>query len=105
VRNVPLVIRPTVPRMHRRTWEDKVRERTGRAIVPYDLRRTYAHWLEEAGIPRTRRRMYLGHGARDATDLYESHEVEGFLAEDAAKPRQFLEVSHEKSHGLKVEKA
>jgi hypothetical protein len=105
VRDVPLVLRPAVPRMHRRTWEDKVREQTGRAIVAYDLRRTYAHWLEEAGIARTRRRMYLGHGARDVTDLYEGHEVRQFLAEDAAKLRRFLELSHERSHDMRVVKA
>lgn len=59
-------------------------------MTPYDLRRTYANWLEAAGIPRTRRRLYLGHGASDVTDLYEHHEVDRFLAEDAAKLRAFL---------------
>lgn len=72
VRDVPLALRPTVPRMHRRTFEDKVRERTNE-LTPYDLRRTYANWLEAAGIPRTRRRLYLGHGTGDVTDLYEAH--------------------------------
>lgn len=47
------------------------------------LRNCYAHWLELAGVPRTRRRQYLGHGAADMTDLYEQHEVAAFLAEDS----------------------
>ena len=59
-------------------------------MTPYDLRRTYANWLEAAQVPRTRRRLYLGHGNSDVTDLYEWHQIEQFLAEDAAKLRAFL---------------
>ena len=36
--------------MHRRTFEDKLRGRTTE-ITAYDLRRTYANWLEAAEIP------------------------------------------------------
>ena len=50
VRDVPLVLTPAVPSMHRRTFEDKVRDRVP-AITVYDLRRTYANWLEAAGVP------------------------------------------------------
>lgn len=89
VRDVPLVRRPDVPRIHPRTFEDKVRERT-RDIVVYDLRGTFAHWMEEAGIPRTRRKLYMGHGAEDTTDLYERHEVTAFLAADAKKLRDYI---------------
>lgn len=95
VRDVPLIFAPTVPRMHRRTFEDKLRERTGRAIVPYDLRRTYSNWMESAGIPRTRRRLYMGHGEKDVTDLYEQHEVAEYLAEDAEKLRRHLGITVE----------
>lgn len=85
VRDVPLFFHPSKPRIHHRTFEDKLRERTGRAIQPYDLRRTFAHWMEMAGIPRSRRRIYMGHGTSSVTDLYEHHEVRRFLQEDAAK--------------------
>jgi len=67
----------------------------------YDLRRTYANWLEAAGIPRTRRKLYLGHGNQDVTDLYEWHEVQAFLAEDAAKLRAFI---GEEQPGLRIAK-
>lgn len=97
VRDLPLVRRPAVPAMHRRTFEDKLRERTS-AIQPYDLRRTFANWMESAGIPRTRRQLYLGHGAKDVTDLYERHEVVAFLKGDAKKLRRHLNLSHTKSH-------
>lgn len=103
-REVPLVLRPAVPRIHRRTFENKVRERT-RDIVAYQLRGTYSHWMELAQIPRSRRQMYLGHGTKDVTDLYERHEVEAFLAEDARKLREFLGLSPEKSPDLRLEKA
>lgn len=92
VRDVPLVLPLAVPRMHRRTFEDKLRERTARAIVPYDLRRTYANWLEAAGITRTRRRLYMGHGVGDVTGLYELHEVASFLEADGATLRAFVGV-------------
>lgn len=100
VRDVPLVLALATPAMHRRTFEDKLRERTSK-ITPYDLRRTYANWLEAAGIPRTRRRLYMGHGARDVTDLYETHEVATFLAEDARRLANLLgseQMSHHISH-------
>lgn len=102
-RAIPLLVPPAVPRIHRRTWENRVRERT-RQITPYDLRRTYANWLESAGIPRTRRKLYLGHGTKDVTDLYELHEVHGFLVEDASKLRAQLNLSPTKAHTMALHK-
>lgn len=90
MRDVPLVIAPRVPQMHPRTFADKLRDRTNRFIQPYDLRRTYANWLEAASITRARRKMYMGHSAGDVTGLYERHEVDAFLREDAQKLRKFL---------------
>ena len=52
VRDVPLILAPAVPRMHRRTFEDKFRARVRGLATPYDLRRTYANWLEAAGVMR-----------------------------------------------------
>lgn len=89
-RSVPLIMAPAVPVWRdRRTFEDKLRERTDQ-FTPYDLRRTYANWMESSSIPRTRRKLYLGHGPEDVTDLYEQHEVAAYLAEDAAKLRAFV---------------
>jgi integrase len=64
----------------------------GIACTPYDLRRSYANWMESAGIPRARRRIYLGHGAADITDLYEQHEVDAFLLEDGQKLRAWIDA-------------
>jgi integrase len=85
VRDVPLVRAPAVPRLSRDRFEKRFRARIQGQFTPYDLRRTYAQWLESAGVQRTRRRLYLGHGAQDVTDLYEAHEVTAFLVEDAKK--------------------
>ena len=60
-------------------------------LVPYDGRRTFAHWLEESGIPRTRRRIYLGHAVKDVTDLYEGHDVTHYIPEDRARLLKYLE--------------
>ena len=59
-------------------------------ITPYDFRRTHSNWMEAAGIPRTRRRLYRGHGPRDVGDLYEDHEVTAFLAEDRDRLLAYL---------------
>ncbi len=60
------------------------------AVEPYDMRRSFVTWLESAGIPRTRRRLYMGHGAKDVTDLYEHVQVTAYLEEDAGLLRRFL---------------
>jgi hypothetical protein len=100
-RDVPLVLAPSVPRMHRRTFEDKLRERTARAMTPYDLRRTYSNWMEAAGILRTRRKLYMGHSAGDVTGGYELHEVSAFLAEDGKTLRQFAGLEY--APGIRIQ--
>lgn len=67
-------------------------------VRPYDLRRTYANWLEAAGVPRTRRKTYLGHAGGDVTSIYERHEVEQFLAEDARRIEAYLARTSTTSH-------
>jgi integrase len=90
VRDIPYIrpiARPTRPY---RSFLDALDEASGGDVLPYDLRRTFATWMEAAGIPRTRRKLYMGHGTTDVTDLYERHDVERFLADDAEKLRTWL---------------
>jgi integrase len=103
VRDVPLIWTPAVPKFNRRKFEDDLRTRT-RSITVYDLRRTYATWLEAAGIIRARRITYLGHSRGDVTGLYEQHEVDAYLADDAQKLRAFLKLPHTVSHPLTLNK-
>lgn len=102
VRDVPLILQPAVPRVHRRTWEDHIRDKHV-GVTPYDLRRTYANWMEAAGIPRTRRKLYMGHGTKDVTDLYERHEVDAFVVADAVRLRDFINAPT-KAHTMRPKK-
>ncbi|HVT40001.1 MAG TPA: hypothetical protein VHE78_13210 [Gemmatimonadaceae bacterium] len=45
------------PRISRQAFEDRLAEQTAGAFEPYDLRRTFANWLEEAGVRRTRLKL------------------------------------------------
>lgn len=71
------------------------RAASGIECAPYDLRRTFANWMEQAGILRSRRQQYMGHAAGDVTEIYERHEVMAHLAEDGAKLRAWIAASIE----------
>ena len=65
-------------------------------IRPHDLRRSYAHLLEMAQVPRSRRLSYLGHSHADTLDRhYEAHEVSKYLIEDAERCRTYIGESVE----------
>ncbi len=63
---------------------------SGGLLTTYDLRRTYAGLMVEAGIPRPRRKAYMGHTADDILSLYEAQEVREYLTRDAEKIRGVL---------------
>ena len=90
-RVVPLVF--PIARAHTSYWgfAQALRKQTSGFTRVHDLRKTFSHWCESAGIPRTRRRLYLGHGRRDVTDLYEEHDVRAFLHVDGERLRQFID--------------
>ncbi len=67
-------------------------------VSPYSFRRSFAHWMEEAGVPRTRRRLYLGHGTKDVTDRYERGDIERFLREDAEALRSYIKQEKTEYH-------
>ncbi len=51
----------------------------------YDLRHAYAGLLEEAGVPRARRLIYMGRGPKDVQDIYEFREISEYLNADAER--------------------
>jgi len=59
-------------------------------LTPYVGRRTFAHFLEEAGIVKSRREAYLGHSPKDELAKYEEHDVGPYLAGDAAAVRKVI---------------
>lgn len=61
--------------------------------TPYDGRRTFARWMENAGIPRSRRIAYMGHTARDMTDRYERPEIMLYIKLDSEILRRYVGVN------------
>lgn len=106
-RSVPRLVGFAKQELSYKVFRADLAKASGDTVRPYDLRRTYANWLESAGIPRTRRRLYMGHGAGDVTDLYERHQVDAFLAEDAERLSRFIGATGkaEEVPRLKLEKA
>lgn len=72
-------------------------------VTPYDLRRTFANLMEDAGVKRTMRRLYMGHEARDVTDLYEWRALlTAQLSEDAERIRRYIDDQRQPPPGLKI---
>lgn len=91
IRRVPLVQPIAPPGCSRYSFEKRMRKVTQDHEL-YDLRRTFMHLMEQAGIPRSRRMAYLGHGPADVSALYEEHEVLEYLAQDRRKLHDYLFV-------------
>jgi hypothetical protein len=55
-------------------------------------------WMQDAGIPRIRRKIYLGHKVgHDVSELYEAGEVDRYLKEDADKMRAHVGETMDKA--------
>ncbi len=89
VRDVPLVDFPVRPELTVHGYTSALRRFSakGQKVTPYQARKTFARWMEDAGIPRARREVYRGHGKRDIGDVYERYEVSAYLREDAERMR------------------
>ena len=89
-RAVPLIEAPTKPTTLQPAFARALKRCTGGGVQPYDGRRSYANWMEAAGIIRTRRRLYLGQKEKDVTDLYEDHEVGPHIQKDTRALKSYL---------------
>lgn len=69
-RVVPKVGEIVKPLTGRLAFYRALRKASGYTVAPYDLRRTYAVWLELAGIPTYRQDYYMAHGPKDLNALY-----------------------------------
>jgi len=89
-RLIPLVslLHPTVGTLAR--FRLLLRRASDGRVTPYDLRRTFANLMVEAGVPRPRRALYMGHSAEDILALYEWQEVREYLVKDAERIRVVL---------------
>jgi integrase len=83
-----LLVKPGTKRL---AFYRALRTASGETVTPYDLRRTYAQWLDLARVPRFRQAFYMGHGPKDITALYQRmREVTASLKEDAAALEQLV---------------
>ena len=89
-RDIPRVCPIADPERKYRAFLVALNEASGGKVQPYDLRRTFAHWMEMAGISRVRRKIYLGHRVGDVTALSERHELERLWLEDGERLRAYL---------------
>lgn len=55
---------------------------TNGATLAKDMRNTFMTWMSEAGIPRARRMIYMGHTVGDISALYEHQEVLDYIRQD-----------------------
>lgn len=90
VRTVPRFLESyTKPTIALSSYHKAMKRRDSR-FSTYSFRRTFAHWMQEAGIPYIRRQMYMGHSGGSMTDRYERHEVEAYLREDREKVLNYV---------------
>lgn len=78
----PVLRQPTITKHSFERAFAAARKAAKLTCSPLDLRRSFANWMESAGLDRTRRRMYLGHNPGDVTDLYETQELLQLIAVD-----------------------
>lgn len=87
----PVLKRPTITKHSFERAFAAARQAAKLSCTPLDLRRSFANWMESAGLERTRRRIYRGHGPKDIGDLYETREILEHLAEDGARLIAWIE--------------
>lgn len=75
----------------------------GTELGPYDLRHTFATWMEDAHIPHSRLRSYLGHGKSNVTDVYLWREVKPYLAKDARRLLAYIRAERAKERAAQRE--
>lgn len=79
-RIVPLLGQVMRPR--RRFQQLSLRLRAlGLGVTPYDARRSFAHWLEQAGIPDSQCDALMGHKPKGVRGLYREHDIRPHLPE------------------------
>ena len=85
---VPLVATPV---RRERGWKQHRLELRALGVHPYDARRGFEHLLEESGIRKEFRQLYMGH-ALDTTENYGRADIAAFLVEHAALIRGTLQA-------------
>ena len=89
-RVIPLLYPVTKPGLTYRQFNRRL-QKLGVSTRARTGRKCFARWMNETGVPRTRRRAYLGHAAReDVTDRYEGYSPERYFDGDRQQLRTFI---------------
>ena len=88
-RIVPLLWVPVKPQITREGFKTAL-QKLDVDVTPKRGRNAYAQWLEEAGVLKSHRDAYLGHGPKTMNDLYTRHEMTAHIEEDAAKMKALI---------------
>lgn len=99
-RVVPFVETPAPLVVRVKRFRGHLKKASNDDMQPYDLRRTYANWCLEAGIPFDRVQQYLGHQPKSITERYARSTVMKWLKDDGELLRKWIE----KQKTLKVNK-
>lgn len=75
----------------------KAARKAGVQLSAYDFRHTFATWMEDAQIPFSRLKSYMGHGPSNVTSIYLWREVKPYLEKDAKRLRAFLRMERAKA--------
>ncbi len=78
------IAKPTVSRDVLIWWLNKA------GLYPYCARHSYSRWLDEAGLPIWRQRVYMGHAAGHQTEEYQRGDMRSYLVGDGALLRAHL---------------
>jgi integrase len=60
------------------------------SLAPGSFRKTFSRWMADAGIPKYRRRDYMGHKFGDITERYEMGEVVGWFKADVDAIHKYI---------------
>lgn len=66
------LVDPSVPD---KVFRKALRKASKRTVQPYDCRRTFARWLNEAEVYEVHQACYMGHGAKTITALYKTPRI------------------------------
>lgn len=91
-RLVPLLIQPQIFLTSNNWFGEVLKNATengkltgNQEFTPYDCRRSFELMMDNAGIPKNRQALYMGHSPKTQTEDYGVHNVKPYLMDDHAK--------------------
>jgi integrase len=103
-RIIPKLGELVVPSVPDKVFRRSLRSASKRQVQPYDCRRTFARWLNEAEVFDVHQSCYMGHGAKSITALYKTPRiVSEILEQDRVKVTAYLKQESRKKVNSKAD--